>query len=102
MAGLSATVAAAEIFLFSFLGRIVDWLSTRNRETFLATEGWKLAGMALVLVALLSIVTLNSNIIHQTLLGNFPQRIRWMAHRYLIRQSKSYIQDEFAGRVAAK
>ncbi len=39
---------------------------------------------------------------HQTLLGNFPQRIRWMSHRYLIRQSMSYFQDEFAGRIGAK
>jgi ATP-binding cassette, subfamily B, multidrug efflux pump len=43
-----------------------------------------------------------SLIIHQTLLGNFPQRIRWMVHRYLIRQSMSYFQDEFAGRIATK
>jgi len=41
-------------------------------------------------------------IMHQTLLGNFPQRIRWMSHRYLIRQSMSYFQDEFAGRIGAK
>ena len=27
---------------------IVDWLSVQNRETFLQTEGWKLAGMAFV------------------------------------------------------
>ena len=39
---------------------------------------------------------------HQTLLGNYPQRIRWMSHRYLIRQSMSYFQDEFAGRIATK
>ena len=30
--------------------------------------------------------------------GQFPQRIRWQAHRYLLRQSMSYFQDEFAGR----
>ena len=57
---------------------------------------------AVVLVVLPIIVVLESLIIHQTLLGNLPQRIRWMAHRYLIRQSMSYFQDEFAGRIAAK
>jgi ATP-binding cassette subfamily B multidrug efflux pump len=47
-------------------------------------------------------VIISTATMHQTLLGNFPQRIRWMAHRYLIRQSMSYFQDEFAGRIGAK
>jgi ATP-binding cassette subfamily B multidrug efflux pump len=102
MACLSATVAAGEIMLFGFLGNLVDWLSAADRATFLSTEGWKLALMAAFLLVLMAIVTLNSFIIHQTLLGNFPQRIRWLTHRYLIRQSMSYFQDEFAGRIAAK
>jgi ATP-binding cassette subfamily B multidrug efflux pump len=29
-------------------------------------------------------------------------RIRWMAHRYLLRQSFGFYQDEFAGRIATK
>jgi ATP-binding cassette subfamily B multidrug efflux pump len=102
MACLSALVAIGEITLFGFLGRVVDWLGAAERATFLATEGWKLAGMAAFLAVLLVLVTTNSQIIHQVLLGNFPQRIRWMSHRYLIRQSMSYFQDEFAGRIAAK
>ncbi|MHB1110272.1 MAG: ABC transporter ATP-binding protein [Devosia sp.] len=102
MACLSATIAAGEVVLFGFLGSIIDWLGTADRATFLATEGWKLAAMVGFLAALLTLVFVNSHIIHQTLLGNFPQRIRWMTHRYLIRQSMSYFQDEFAGRIAAK
>jgi ATP-binding cassette subfamily B multidrug efflux pump len=35
-------------------------------------------------------------------MGNFPQRIRWQAHRYLLRQSIGYFQDEFAGRIAQR
>jgi ATP-binding cassette subfamily B multidrug efflux pump len=41
-------------------------------------------------------------ITHQVLLGNFPMRIRWAVHRYLLRQSMRYFQDEFAGRIATK
>jgi ATP-binding cassette subfamily B multidrug efflux pump len=102
MACLSAVIAVSEVSLFGFLGSLVDWLSGTDRATFLSTEGWKLAAMACFLLVLLSLVTLNSQVIHQTLLGNLPQRIRWMSHRYLLRQSMSYFQDEFAGRVAAK
>src|SRR5690606_20377742 len=103
MTVLGAGIALLEILLFGFMGSIVDWLSNANPDTFLAEEGWKLAGMAAVLlIAIPGLQLIDSMIIHQTLLGNLPQRIRWMAHRYLIRQSMSYFQDEFAGRIGAK
>ncbi|RDE10444.1 ABC transporter ATP-binding protein [Pelagibacterium lacus] len=103
MAVLSTLVALAEILLFGFLGNVIDWLSQADKSTFLADEGPMLLWMGLfVIVVLPSLVFLSNLIIHQTLLGNFPQRIRWMAHRYLIRQSMSYFQDEFAGRIATK
>ncbi|MCG6507458.1 ABC transporter ATP-binding protein, partial [Vibrio parahaemolyticus] len=34
--------------------------------------------------------------------GNYPMSIRWLAHRYLLKQSLSFYQDEFAGRIATK
>src|SRR5690606_10528672 len=36
------------------------------------------------------------------LMGNYPMRIRWQVHRYLLRQSMTFYQDEFAGRIATK
>jgi ATP-binding cassette subfamily B multidrug efflux pump len=103
MAVTSALIALGEIMLFSFVGDVVNWLSSADRATFLQTDGWKLFGMAAVaLVALPCLVLISALTMHQTLLGNFPQRIRWMAHRYLLRQSMTYFQDEFAGRIAAK
>ncbi|WP_150306286.1 ABC transporter ATP-binding protein [Pseudomonas saliphila] len=100
---LMAGIAVAEVWLFSFLGNIVDWLSEQNRETFLQTEGWKLAAMALVVMVLLpGLVLANSLVTYQALMGNFPMRIRWLVHRYLLRQSMAFYQDEFAGRIATK
>ncbi|RTE86746.1 MULTISPECIES: ABC transporter ATP-binding protein [Gammaproteobacteria] len=100
---LMALTALAEVWLFAFLGNIVDWLSVQERQTFLTNEGMKLLGMALlVLVGLPLMVWFNSLLTHQTLLGNYPMRIRWLVHRYLLRQSMSYYQDEFPGRVATK
>lgn len=100
---LGAAIAIGEVMLFGFMGSLVDWLGTADKATFLANEGWKLGLMAIVLLVVLPLLQLiDSLIIHQSLLGNFPQRIRWMAHRYLIRQSMSYFQDEFAGRIGAK
>ncbi|QKC82321.1 ABC transporter ATP-binding protein [Mesorhizobium sp. NZP2077] len=100
---LVAAIAIAELSMFAFLGRIVDWLSGQNRETFLQTESWKLAGMAfIVLFVLPATVWLHSLLNQQTLMGNYPMRIRWQVHRYLLKQSMSFYQDEFAGRIATK
>ncbi len=100
---LSATVAMLEVLLFSFLGNVVDWLSTADRSTFLETEGNTLIWMTLVtLVALPAVHIVWSLLFHQTLLGNFPMVIRWQAHRYMLGQSMRFYQDEFAGRVATK
>ncbi|MBX3573668.1 MAG: ABC transporter ATP-binding protein [Mesorhizobium sp.] len=99
----SAGIAIAEVWMFGFVGNIVDWLSAQSRETFLQTEKWKLAGMAFVVMILLpSMVFAQSLFNQQSLMGNFPMRIRWMVHRYLLKQSMTFYQDEFAGRVATK
>ena len=100
---LTSIIALTEVWMFGFLGNIVDWLSEQNRETFLQTETWKLVGMAfVVLVALPVTVLFNSWLNHQSLFGNFPMRIRWQVHRYLLKQSMTFYQDEFAGRIATK
>ncbi|RWH03430.1 ABC transporter ATP-binding protein [Mesorhizobium sp.] len=100
---LVAAIALAEAWMFGFMGRIVDWLSAQNRESFLETESWKLAGMAfIVLFALPGTVWLHSLLNQQTLMGNYPMRIRWQVHRYLLKQSMAFYQDEFAGRIATK
>jgi len=103
MAFAAAAVALGEIVVFGFIGDVVNWLAGADPETFLQTDGWKLLGMGVMIVFILPGLMLTSTLtMHQTLLGNFPQRIRWMSHRYLIRQSMSYFQDEFAGRIGAK
>jgi ATP-binding cassette subfamily B multidrug efflux pump len=95
-------VALVEVWLFSFMGNLVNWLAEQDRESFLATEGWKLAGMAAVIMALPLMVLLHSLLSFQVLMGNYPMRIRWLIHRYLLKQSMHYYQEEFAGRIATK
>ncbi len=103
MALLTTAIAVTEVALYAFTGSIVDRLSSHTPQTFLAEEGWKFAGMALVVLVVMPLLNLFSSlVIHQTLLGNFPMRIRWRVHRYLLRQSMGYFQDEFAGRIATK
>lgn len=100
---LTAAIAILQVVIFSFLGTVVDWLGTANRETFFADEGATLAWMAFVTVILLPVLGLmHTLIMHQTIFGNYPMQIRWNAHRYMLGQSFGFYQDEFAGRVATK
>ncbi len=96
-------IAIGEVALFQFLGNMVDWLSSANRDTFLEAEGHRLIWMgALILIGLPLLVAIDSLIMHQVLLGNYPMIARWQMHRYLLRQSMTFFANEFAGRVATK
>jgi len=99
----TATIAILEVTLFSFLGQLVDWLSDKDPQTLFAEEGSTLLWMSLVtLIAIPAVTLLHALLLHQSLLGNYPMAIRWMAHRYLLRQSLSFYQNDFAGRIATK
>lgn len=103
MSCLTATIAVMEVTLFGFLGQLVDWLSEKNADTLWQDEGHTLIALGIiVLIGMPLTVLLHSSIIHQALLGNYPMRIRWQAHRYLLGQSLSFYQNEFAGRIATK
>jgi ATP-binding cassette, subfamily B, multidrug efflux pump len=103
MALTTAGIAIAELALYAYVGSLVDRLGASTPADFLGAERARLLWMgALVLLALPAMVLLNSLVQHQALLGNFPMRIRWNVHRYLLRQSMGYFQDEFAGRIATK
>jgi len=103
MSFLTATIAILEVTLFSFMGQLVDWLINKDPDTFFAEEGSHLLWMSVMILVVMPLVTfLHSAIIHQTLLGNYPMRIRWLSHHYILRQSMSFFQDEFAGRISTK
>lgn len=103
MSLLTAMIAIAEVSLFGFMGQLVDWLTEQDRTTFMADEGHTLLFMGLlVLVGMPLLVSLHSLILHQSLLGNYPMSIRWLAHRYLLKQSIGFYQNDFAGRIATK
>ncbi|ETJ47229.1 ABC transporter ATP-binding protein [Pseudoalteromonas agarivorans] len=99
----AALLAILEVSLFSYMGQLVDWLGTYTPQTLFEEQKTELIKMAVVLLVILPIVVFfHSAILHQALLGNYPMSIRWSAHRYLLRQSVSFYQNEFAGRIATK
>ena len=100
---LSTLVALVEVYLFSFVGNLVDWLTEAERDTFWQSHQTEIIAISIIILVILPLLKLFYEItVHQGMLGNFAMRTRWQAHRYLLRQTVGFFQDDFAGRVAAK
>ncbi|MEP3277600.1 MAG: ABC transporter ATP-binding protein [Stappiaceae bacterium] len=100
---MSAMVAIFEVMIFSFLGDLVNWLSSESKETFFDNNLGHLIWIGVVIVIILPVLHfLWELLFHQSLMGNYPMAIRWRLHRYLLRQSYEFYQNDFAGRVATK
>ncbi|MEZ9596365.1 ABC transporter ATP-binding protein [Shewanella sp. 10N.261.52.F9] len=103
MSILTAMLAILEVSLFGFMGDLVDLLVKHDPDTLFEQEGIRLLGMTLLVLVVIPLLTLlHALIVYQGLLGNYPMSIRWLAHRYLLKQSVSFYQNDFAGRVATK
>lgn len=103
MAILAGATAVLEVSLFKFLGTMVDLLPTvQTDELFSGSSRNVLLKGACILFAIPIVVFFHATIVHQTLLANYPMRIRWQGHRYLLGQSINFYQNEFAGRIATK
>jgi ATP-binding cassette subfamily B multidrug efflux pump len=99
---LTAVIGAFEAWLFSVLGRVVDWLAKTPPALLWTKERTHLLMLAGILVASIAMVALQTLIKQQSLSGNFSMRLRWIFHRNMLAQSLGFYQDEFAGRVATK
>ncbi|NKW78123.1 ABC transporter ATP-binding protein [Rhodobacteraceae bacterium R_SAG7] len=101
MAGLmSIVVAAIEVGLISYMGRVVDILAGPPEEVW-ATHGTELIGMALFILLVRPVLQLvDVLLLNNTILPNFGTLIRWRAHKHVLRQSVGWFENDFAGRIA--
>ena len=98
---LSAGIAATEVLVFRFMGGLVDWLARSDRANFFAAHGHDLLVMGAVVLVLMPVMQIGWQLtFNQGLFGNFPMMGRWRMHRYLLRQSLAFFQDDMAGRIA--
>jgi ATP-binding cassette subfamily B multidrug efflux pump len=97
----SVVVAAVEIGLIWYMGRLVDLLSGGSPSEVLAAYGVEFALAALFILFLRpAIQGLNVLLQNQSILPQFGTLVRWRAHRQVLRQSVGFFENEFAGRVA--
>ena len=102
MALLSAGTSIYDALLFALLGFVVDWLGQVAPGQLWAERGGVLLLLAVVLLASIALVALQTIVKHQTLAINFPLRLRWNFHRLMLGQSMAFYADEFAGRITTK
>ncbi|SHJ85437.1 ATP-binding cassette, subfamily B, multidrug efflux pump [Shimia gijangensis] len=97
---MSVVVAAIEIFLIGYMGRIVDLLAGEPAQVW-ATYGTELILMALfILFVRPAVQALDVLLLNNALLPNFGTLIRYRAHKHVLRQSVGWFENDFAGRIA--
>ncbi len=101
---VSLIASLSELALFVFLGQLVD-LTTDNPSpgTFFSDNAWLLAGMAFVLLVVRPIsVLLSRALTTVSFVPSLTALVRWRSYRYVLRQSLSFFQNDFAGRISQK
>ncbi|HXQ40728.1 MAG TPA: ABC transporter ATP-binding protein [Candidatus Udaeobacter sp.] len=94
-------VAALDTTIPVFIGRLVALISSHRPETLFRSAGIQLLGMALVLLLLRPSALLMQNLItNQAIAAGLTNLIRWQSHWHVVRQSWTFFQNDFAGRIA--
>jgi ATP-binding cassette, subfamily B, multidrug efflux pump len=93
-----------EVTLLAFVGSLVDMMkNAQTPQAFMANHGPILLLMGFIaLVARPVVSTAHDLIKNQIISGPVSNRVRWLTHRYVLRQSLGFFQNDFAGRVANK
>ena len=99
--GLLAIIGAA---LFAYVGVIIDEIQRAETPAAFYDANWILLLwiVFLVVVAEPVILVFHMAILNQSLAPAFTSLVRWQTHRYLLRQSVGFFQNDFAGRIAQK
>ena len=99
----SGIATISELMLYVYLGDIVDWMGEGQTATFFEDHKTALIWMLVVAIVIRPISLLASRgLIMFSLVVGLGNRIRWHNHRYVLRQSLSYFQNDFAGRISQK
>lgn len=100
---LVGVAAITELYLYIYLGRLLDWMSATAPEQFLDAHGASLMMMVLVVGVIRPVALLASRaLINLAIAPGITNATRWQNHRYVLRQSMAFFQNDFAGRISQK
>jgi ATP-binding cassette subfamily B multidrug efflux pump len=97
---MAIIVAAVEILLIGYMGRLVDLLSGDPAQ-FWSVHGFELVvvGLAILLFRPL-LQAIDVLLLNNAVMPNFGTLIRYRAHKHVLRQSVGWFEGDFAGRIA--
>ena len=96
-------IAVLDTMIPTFIGRIVGMVSTHDPETLVRDTWPQLLTMAAVLGLARPITFLAHNIVvNQIVNPSLTNLVRWQNHWHVVRQSWTFFQNDFAGRIAAR
>ena len=99
-AAMSVVVAAIEVWLIYYMGRVVDLLG-QGPAGFLENHGMELVAVGVFILVLRPLLQgLDVLLLNNAVLPNFGTLIRWRAHKHVLRQSVGWFENDFAGRIA--
>jgi ATP-binding cassette subfamily B multidrug efflux pump len=99
----TSVASIAELYLYAYLGYILDWMTHTEPSAFYQQHGMGLALMFFVVVVVRPVCMVIARcLISLALTPGLSNSVRWQNHRYVVRQSLAYFQSDFAGRVAQK
>ena len=94
-------IAVLDTMIPAFIGQVVSLVSSHTPETLFRDSGLTLLGMAGVLLILRPLSFVAHNIlVNQIVNPGFSNMIRWQNHWHVVRQSWTFFQNDFAGRIA--
>ena len=90
-----------DVTIPAFIGRVVSLASSHSPQALLH-EAWpQLLGMAAVLILLRPAVFMcHVTLVNQVVNPGLSNMIRWQNHWHVVRQSWTFFQNDFAGRIA--
>jgi ATP-binding cassette, subfamily B, multidrug efflux pump len=98
-----SVVALLDTTIPVFIGRVVGLLSKEVPGSMLQHHWPALVGMAAVLLVARPVALLSQSLItNQAIAPALPNLVRWQNHWHVVRQSWSFFQNDFAGRIAQR
>ncbi len=94
-------IAILDTMIPAFIGRVVSLVSSQSPDTLFRDHGSALLGMGGVLLIARPLAFVAHNIlVNQIVNPGLSNMIRWQNHWHVVRQSWTFFQNDFAGRIA--
>jgi ATP-binding cassette, subfamily B, multidrug efflux pump len=96
-------VAMLDSMIPVFMGRVVSLVSGSDPARLWGESGRTLLAMAAVLLVVRPLAQTTQNMVaNQAIAANVANMIRWQNHWHVVRQSWTFFQNDYAGRIASR